>query len=155
MRSPRSCERVRHTMLYRLRVWMRSLIRRSAVEREMHEEMQLHLDRAADRFIARGMSPGAARAQARLEFGNVAYVEEQARDARGVRWIEDAAQDLRYALRGLRRKPGFALSVIGPLALGIGANATMFGVVDRLLFRPPAYLVAPERSHHLYFSRFV
>ena len=59
-------------------------------------------------------------------------------------------QDLSYALRGLRLKPGFAVAVILTLGLGIGANATMFGIVDRLLFRPPTYLIAPQRAARLY-----
>ena len=67
--------------------------------------------------------------------------------------LEDAAQDARYAVRGWHLQPGFALAIIGTLALGVGANSTMFSVVDRLLFRPPAYLIAPERSHHIYFTR--
>ena len=142
-------------MLLRLRGWIRALLRHDTVEREMHDEMRLHLDRAVERLMARGLSHDAARAEARREFGNVAFIQEQARDARGVRWLEDAVQDARYALRGLRLKPGFALAVIATLALGVGANAAMFGVVDRLLFRPPAYLDAPERSHHLYFARVV
>ena len=124
-------------MLPRLRGWIRTLLRHDAVEREMHDEMRLHLDRAVERLMARGLSDHAARAEARREFGNVAFIEEQARDARGVRWLEDAAQDARYAIRGLRLKPGFALAVITTLALGVGANATMFGVVDRLLFDLP------------------
>ena len=55
----------------------------------------------------------------------------------------------RYAVRGLRRKPGFAAAVILTLALGIGANATMFGIIDRLLFRPPAYMQTPDRVHRV------
>ena len=66
-----------------------------------------------------------------------------------------SSQDLRYALRGLRLKPGFALVVVLTLGLGIGANAAMFGIVDRLLFRPPAYMIAPERAHRIYFGRVV
>lgn len=142
-------------MLLRLRGWVRSLVRRRVVEREMRDEMELHLERATERLIARGLAPHTARAQARREFGNVAYLEEQARDARGVRWIEDVAQDVRFALRVLRRNPGFAIAVITTLGLGVGASTTLFGVIDRLLFRPPAYLIAPERSHHLYFARVV
>jgi len=142
-------------MLARLRGWMRSIARRGTIEREMHEEMQAHLDRATARLMARGLSPDAARAAARREFGNVAYIQEEARDARGLRWLADAAQDVRYTLRGLRLKPGFALAVVATLGLGVGANATMFSVVDRLLFRPPAYLIGPERSHHLYSARVV
>jgi predicted permease len=137
----------------RVRGWLRALGRRALVEREMQAEMQEHLDRATERLIARGLTPNLARAQALREFGNVAYLQEEARDARGVRWLDDTRQDLRYAVRGLRRSPGFALAVIATLGLGVGANATMFGVVDRLLFRPPAYLIAPERAHHLYFTR--
>ena len=142
-------------MLLRLRGWARTLLRRDAVEREMQDEMQLHLQQAVERLMARGLSAEAARVEARREFGNVAFIQEQARDARGVRWLEDAAQDARYALRALRLKPGFALAVIATLALGVGANATMFSVVDRLLFRPPAYLIGPDRSHHVYFTRVV
>jgi hypothetical protein len=57
--------------------------------------------------------------------------------------------DVRYAVRGLRRKPAFAAAVVLTLGLGIGANATMFSVVDRLLFRPPAYIHAPDRVHRV------
>ncbi|HEU4787285.1 MAG TPA: ABC transporter permease, partial [Gemmatimonadaceae bacterium] len=68
-------------------------------------------------------------------------------------WWSALVQDLRYALRGLRLKPGFAAAVILTLGLGIGANATMFGVVDRLLFRPPRFLIAPDRASRLYLAR--
>ena len=61
--------------------------------------------------------------------------------------------DIRYAARGLRRKPGFTAAVIATLGLGIGANATMFGIVDQLLFRPPSYLIAPDRVHRIWLAR--
>ncbi len=66
-------------------------------------------------------------------------------------WWGAFRQDLRYALRGLRLRPGFALAVVVTLGLGIGANATMFGIVDRLLLRPPAYLAHPDRVHRVWF----
>jgi predicted permease len=62
-------------------------------------------------------------------------------------------QDIAYAMRGVRRKPGFALAIVTTLALGIGANATMFGIVDRLLFRTPPGLREPERVHRVYFTQ--
>ena len=103
--------------LYRIGGWLRALLRRDRVEREMQDEMQLHLDRAVERLVARELSPEAARREARREFGNVAYIREEARDACGVRAIEDAIQDVRYAVRGLRRTPGFAFAVIATLGL--------------------------------------
>ncbi|HJQ20675.1 MAG TPA: ADOP family duplicated permease [Gemmatimonadaceae bacterium] len=67
--------------------------------------------------------------------------------------IESAWQDLRYAVRGLRAKPGFAAAIVATLALGIGANAAMFGIVDRLLFRAPSYLTDPARVNRVYLVR--
>ena len=64
--------------------------------------------------------------------------------------LDTIRQDLAYALRGLRRKPGFAIAVILTLALGIGANAAMFGIVDQLLFRPPPLLKDVDRTHRIY-----
>jgi putative ABC transport system permease protein len=79
-------------------------------------------------------------------------VKEEARDARGVRVLETILRDLRYALRGLRARPGFALAVIATLALGIGANAAMFGIVDRLMFRSQPYLRDPSSVNRVYLS---
>src|SRR5688572_31400870 len=64
--------------------------------------------------------------------------------------LDNLKQDLVYAIRGVRRKPAFAIAVVTTLALGIGANAAMFGIVDRLLFRPPALLKDPETAHRVY-----
>jgi putative ABC transport system permease protein len=87
--------------------------------------------------------------------GNSSSFPHDPRSSRGARasiW-ESAWQDLKYAARGLRRKPGFAAAVVLTLGLGIGANATMFGIVDRLLFRPPTFMKSPDLVHRLYLGR--
>ena len=112
-------------------------------------------------LMANGMTPDDARREAERRFGDVDRPRERlaaidrarADTVRRAEWWSGFAQDLRYAMRGVRRKPGFAAAVVLTLGLGIGANATMFGIVDRLLFRAPAYLVAPDRVNRLYFAR--
>ncbi len=128
----------------------RAVFRREAMERELDEELQFHLEREAARHRAAGLPAGEALRQARLAFGGVERVKEASRDGRGVRWLERAGQDLRYAARSLRRTPGFTIAVIATLGLGVGINAAMFGIVDRLLFRAPPFLEAPARVHRVY-----
>src|SRR5579885_1957526 len=137
-------------MFERLRVWTRAVARRGDVEREMRDEMRAHVERAAERLMARGLSASEARALAAREFGNVGVLEEAARDARGVRWVDELQQDVRYAARSLRRDPLLAVFVTLTLGLGIGANAAMFGVVDRLLLRGPEHVRDAARLRRLY-----
>jgi putative ABC transport system permease protein len=133
----------------------------SGVEREVDDELQFHFDMTVRDLMAKGMSPGEARREAERRFGDVSLTRDRLTEIdrqrvnqdRRAQWWSALAQDTRYTLRGLRLKPGFAAVVVIALALGIGANATMFDIVDRLLFRAPAYLIAPERTHHLYFER--
>jgi predicted permease len=137
-------------LLSDLRYRLRALFKRDALERELDDEMRFHLEREVDKYVARGMSRDAARRQAQLAFGGVDRAKEASRDARGVVLIETTLQDVRYAVRGLRTRPGFTAAVVLTLGLGIGANAAMFGILDRLLLRAPAHLIDPSRVHRVY-----
>ncbi len=133
-----------------LRYRVRALVRRDAMERELDAELRFHIEREAEKYERAGVPRAEALRRARLAFGGVEHVKEESREARGTVLLETLLQDVRYALRGLRAKPGFAAGVVITLALGIGANAAMFGIVDRLLFRTPAYLRDAERVHRIY-----
>lgn len=125
-----------------MKSWMRRLrylLFRSEAERELDEEMRLHIDLEARDLIEQGMSPEEARRQARLAFGGVDRYREQVRDARGVLWLDQLRQDVGFALRTLGRSPGFAAGALLVLALGIGATTAAFGVVDAVLLQPLPY----------------
>jgi predicted permease len=109
------------------------------MERDLDDELRLHVDREAERNIAAGMSPEDARAAARRAFGNVEWLKELSRDARRARFVEALAQDLRYATRTLAKAPGFTAVAILSLGFGIGATTTVFSVIDALDFRPLPY----------------
>jgi putative ABC transport system permease protein len=134
---------------------------RAGVERAVDDELQFHFDMTMRELMSSGLTPEEARAEATRRFGDVQRTRERLTTIdrsrlgreRRTEWWNAFTQDLRYAIRGLRLKPGFAVAVILTLGLGIGANTTMFGIVDRLLFRPPAFLSAPDRAARLYFLR--
>ena len=136
-------------MLSDLRFRLRAIFKRGAMEQELDEEVSEHIARETEKLVRQGMSRADAERKARIAFGGVNRIKDDTRDARGTVLLESIAQDMRYAWRGLRSKPGFTAAVLIALGLGIGANTAMFGVVDRLLFRPPNFLRAPDRVHRI------
>ena len=118
-----------------LRYRLRALVRRRTVERELDEELRFHIAREAEKYIAAGVSPDEALRRARIAFGGVERIKDASRDGRGTRLLETTAQDLRHAVRSLRKSPGYTLAAALTLALGIGACTTIFGAVDAVLLR--------------------
>jgi predicted permease len=117
---------------------LRSVFRPSDAEGRMEEEFRFHLEMEQARLMRDGLSPEAARRQALLTFGGLDAHRETMRDERGARWLDDLGADLRYALRAMRRSPGYALAVALTLGVGIGVNGMVVGYVNALLFRPVA-----------------
>jgi predicted permease len=120
----------------RIPLRLRSLFRRSVVDRELDDEFQYHLERQTAEYVRRGMTPDAAQEAARRELGNVAFYKEEARDTRGTRWFEELLGDVKFGARSLRRAPIFSLAVVSTLALGIGANTAMFTLLRGTLLKP-------------------
>jgi predicted permease len=119
-----------------IRYRLRALFSRASIERELDNELRFHVEHEAEKYERQGMSHEAARRRARLEFGGVEQVKEASRDVRGIARLESIARDLRHAIRSLKNRPAFTLTVIATLAVGIGANTAIFTLVDALLLRP-------------------
>jgi len=115
------------------------VFRRKRMESGMDEEIRFHVARYADDLERTGIPRAEAERRARREFGPLEPVKEECRQARGLRLLDETVQDLRYAVRSLRRSPGFAAVSILTLATGIGANTAIFTLVDRWVLRPLPY----------------
>ena len=129
--------------------WWQRLWRRDQMETQLEKELHYHLEQHTEELIDDGVSPDEARRRARLDLGGPEQVKQQCRDARGTRWVEDLGQDARFALRMLRKNPGFAAVALLTLALGTGATTVMFTLVNGVLLKPLSY-PEPERLIQLH-----
>ena len=135
------------TPMDRVRGWrrrLRDLLHRRSTNDEMSRELAFHLDMETEKNVRDGMDPASARRAAVLAFGGVDRFTEDVRDVRNIGWLEDLAHDLRHAVRGLRRAPGFTLSAVAALSLGIGANTAVFAVVHAVVIARLPY-ADPDR----------
>ena len=124
--------------------WWHRLFHRRQHEEQLEKELRHHLNLHTSDLISQGYNPEEAQRRARLALGGPEQVKEMCRDARGTRWLEELLQDVRIGVRVLRKNPGFTLVVTATLALGIGANTAIFGLVDALLLRPLPVVKAPD-----------
>ena len=125
---------------------LRSLFRRQRVEQDLNDELQYHLEKKIEENIAQGLTADESRKAALRAMDSLAQRQEECRDARGVNGIENTVRDIRYSLRALRKSPGFTFIAVLTLALAIGANAVVFGILNALVLRP----VNVPRAESLY-----
>lgn len=128
-------------------------LRRDRLDRELKEELQFHRQQL-ERDIASANANGSDSSyQAARRIGNITTARENARDRWSIPWMDNLQQDVRYALRGIRRNPGFTAVVVVTLTLGLGVNAAIFSFVDRLFLQPPGGIANPTAVHRVYLTQ--
>jgi predicted permease len=125
---------------------LKALFLRNRVERDLDDEVEFHVEMQTRKNVAAGMPQSEARRLARIEFGGETRIKEQCRDERRISFFETLFQDTRYALRGFRKTPLFALTVIATIALGLGINTAVFTIFNAYVLRP----IAVVDPHSLY-----
>src|SRR5262245_41147166 len=120
--------------LYKFPQRLRSLFLRKRVEQELDDELQFHLDRKIEELTKTGLSPDEARYVALKDMRGLEQRKEERRDTRQLHFVDDVVRDVRHGLRNLRKNPAFAIVAVVTLALGIGANTTIFTLLDPILF---------------------
>jgi hypothetical protein len=120
---------------------LRSLFFRNRLDQELAEELRFHLEQQIAEEIAAGLNPEDARAGALRKLGGVEQVKEECRDSRGVRFIQDFAQDLRYGLRIVARTPVLSIIIVTILAIGIGSATAVYSLIDACLLHSKTYPV--------------
>jgi hypothetical protein len=133
-----------------IRIW--GMLRRKPHDAELEQEIQSHVELAADELQRRGYTRDQAIRAARLQYGALPETMDAMRDQRGLRWLDDLARDLRHGLRVLWLSPTFTVVTVLTLALGIGANTAVFSIVNGVILRPLGY---PKPSQLMFItSRF-